>query len=435
MSIQANLGMNGKSAAAKQPRRTAAAPKGLSPAKKPLSPDAQKLSDGRVMKYRLQRAAQKLLPEWSVACCHRHSKERLTSDRVVDINLHRNSGKASFGNLVTCGSVWVCPVCGAKISEGRREELQTGMAFHIEQSGTVAMATYTVPHIFDQSLEHVLKRLSEALSRMKSWAAYKKIMKQVGSKGAVRSLEVTYGQNGWHPHAHELIFCDSRDDLLETLEQIRALWEKAVRLVGLGQINEHGFKVHNGDYAAEYVAKFGREAQTQHWGAASELTRFHSKKGVNKNRTPFDLLRDYLFLNCAQSGALFVEYAEAFKGKRQLFYSPGLKKHLGLKEVSDDELALDPEGPEVELIGSLDFEAWKTVLRHDARGEVLTLAELRGFGAVLQFVALLKAEKGRDVPYFSEQKRRVFGGLLAMKAYANPSRLFAPVAANGLQAH
>ena len=39
--------------------------------------------------------------------------------------------------LQTCGSVWVCPVCGAKVVERRRGEIQQAMAMHRACGGEV----------------------------------------------------------------------------------------------------------------------------------------------------------------------------------------------------------------------------------------------------------------------------------------------------------
>lgn len=245
------------------------------------------------------------------------------------------------------------------------------------------MMTNTFPHQLDQPLEENLKKLSEALSKFKGYAAVKRILKNCGSIGTIRSMEVTHGANGWHPHAHHLIFINNQSpDVIERLEQLRDLWGKAVHSVGLGQINEHGFKLNNGDYAADYIAKFGRESKG--WTVTHEMTKSHTKKGRAGSRTPFDLLRDYM-AGDNRAGALFIEYAKAFKGVRQLYYSPDLKKRLGMDEVSDQELAEDAF-EEKEIIGVLDQRLWQIALRTNTRGEVLHYAEKGGFQAVVDFL-------------------------------------------------
>ena len=38
-----------------------------------------------------------------------------------------------------------------------------------------------------------------------------------GFKGLIRSLEVTHGANGWHPHTHELWFLKGSAEGLQSL--------------------------------------------------------------------------------------------------------------------------------------------------------------------------------------------------------------------------
>lgn len=82
------------------------------------------------------------------------------------------------------------------------------------------------------------------------------------------------------------------------------------------------------------------------WGAAEELTLSNKKKGKKagrqgpKGRSPMELLA------LAADGAVdasqaWYEYALAFKGRRQLSWSPGLKAKLGIGEIGDSELADD----------------------------------------------------------------------------------------------
>ena len=65
--------------------------------------------------------------------------------------------------LQTCGSVWVCPVCGAKVVERRRGEIQQAMAMHRACGGEVHLLTLTVPHTRFDALEGLLERQGKAL--------------------------------------------------------------------------------------------------------------------------------------------------------------------------------------------------------------------------------------------------------------------------------
>lgn len=73
---------------------------------------------------------------------------------------------------------------------------------------------------------------------------------------------------------------------------------------------ENGVQVQDADYADRYVSK---------WGLEEEITKGHVKKGREDSLTPFDILRQSE--DDPHYGKLFRQYADAFKGKRQLVWS------------------------------------------------------------------------------------------------------------------
>ena len=82
------------------------------------------------------------------------------------------------------------------------------------------------------------------------------------------------------------------------------------------------------------------------------MTKGHIKKG-KAGGNAFDLLRAVLAdKEDKQAAALFAEFAKAFKGKRQLSWSNGLKAKFNLAEKNDEELASELED-NAELLGLL----------------------------------------------------------------------------------
>ncbi len=362
----------------------------------------------KIHRYKLQRQAQNLLPEYrNIASCGRNVQYR-ADNPGVDLIKNKSTGKVRFANVTTCKSVWACPICAHRVTEERRADLQTAVTLHSMKGGKVVLMTLTFPHDRDSSLKDLLKNLSDALKRFNAVRQYRNLLKEVGFLGGVRALEVTYGDNGWHPHIHVLLFINDTENATEILNQARDHWAKAVFKAGLGQINEHGFDVRGGDYAAEYVAKSGKEPDDAGWTAAHELTKAPVKMGRKKNSyTPFQLL-DASLQGDSQASALFVEYVGAFKGKRQLYWSPGLRDKLGLEqERSDDEILADaiPETPEeeTELVGTLKADDWNLVLSRNARGEVLVLAERHGWAGVRHLLDELRKRPPSDSgAYYTE---------------------------------
>ena len=192
--------------------------------------------------------------------------------------------------------------------------------------------------------------------------------------GTITATEVTHGAAaGWHTHFHEIAFiaAESEAEALALFAGVDRVWVACLRGLGLDGIEGRAFQVQGASAAGEYVGK---------WGAAEELALQNKKKGRRAGRTPWQLLADSRE-DWAAAG-LWKEFAAAFKGTRQLVWSPGLREAVGLNEVSDAAAAQD-DGPV--RVGSVGAGAWHG--KHGAadlgvkhrRGRLLAAAETRGF--------------------------------------------------------
>lgn len=344
-------------------------------------------TNARFNRFALQGAARNLLPGHRVKACVR----RITNvNGDVAILRSQTNDKCHFGGLQTCGSVWACPVCAAKISERRKLEVRQALDTHLAAGGGLEMITLTFPHARTDVLASLMAQLREAMRILKASRPYRNIRKMFEPLGSIRALEVTWGEaNGWHPHFHEVWFFPQP----LTVAQRRSVknlmfsgWSAACVAVGFPAPNrKRGVHIQPAESAADYIAKFGNEPR---WEAASELTKQHVKKSRDsKGRTPFDLLRDYADGN-KRAGALFAEYVDAFFGFRQLFWSKGLKAAFGIDQMTDEEIAA-AQDDKAKLVCRLQVDDWKRILRmaFDARATVLSLAENGGFEAVQRFVS------------------------------------------------
>ena len=318
-----------------------------------------------VSKWRLQEAARRLLPDkkgLQRCCCTRHKGG-------AGVKIWRGAHGAWFTGLVQCGSVWVCPVCAGKVAEGRAEELQRGIDYALETGHGCMMVTLTFSHGRGDILSDTLSGFSKALRALKSGRAYQTLFMDFGIIGEVRALEVTHGQaNGWHPHTHSITFARlklSNADRFKFECRLFVLWRAACAKAKIGA-PEFGPGVHvrPAKDAADYVAK---------WGFATEVTRSHIKTAKGGGRTPWQLLAD------ADSGDqraawLFREFAQCFHGKRQLYYSPGLRQKLGLLDELTDQQLLDIEPEEKTLVCEIDNDEWRMILRFKMREAVLSAA-------------------------------------------------------------
>lgn len=315
--------------------------------------------------------------------------------RIADLSMIRPADRASYHykGLVTCGNVWVCPICSAKIQERRRQEVEQAITWAKAQGRSGYVASFTFPHRIDQPLRDLLKLQRDALAHMRGSRAYMALMDRCKNAGRIRALEITHGLNGWHPHTHELLFLAPEVPAAWLRDELAELWLKSCRKVGLfvdGRDTEADFlrysvDVRDGDDGtADYLAKMDDQRQ---WGISHEVTKGSSKQGKRSGAHPFNLVENPATVN------LFIEYVDAMKGQRQLIWSRGLKAAAGVSEKSDDEIAQEETAKVADSI-PVTPGAWNVVLGNDARWELLNAAEKGGAAGAHEFLTLLGYREG-----------------------------------------
>jgi hypothetical protein len=262
------------------------------------------------------------------------------------------------------------------------------MEQHKAGGGQCLLLTLTFSHSFGDDIAKMLKAQASAWDVLNKNRSGRALWESLQTVGTVRALETTHGANGWHPHFHVLIFCASGVDRDQARQRFYDLWSAACVKFGLGApSSSHGVRLDGGEHASAYVTK-------GLWGLDHEMTKGHIKK-ASKGRSPFDLLRSYLYDDDKQAGALFREYAQAFHGKRQLQYSNGLKKLYQVEDLTDEELAALQDEP-ADLLGSIELEQWRLILAADLRGELLELAR-HGWEPVARLLSSLEDQQRRRV--------------------------------------
>ena len=360
---------------------------------------ARDLRASRAERFILKAMAGRLLPQGSrTSKCMRWR----VPNRDMQVVYSPAYQKANFQGLQVCASPWACPVCASKIAERRRVEVAAAIATAKASGLTVELLTLTFPHGLGDDLGTITSAALKAYSKLFSGKAGCKLRERIDLQGTIRALEVTHGENGWHPHFHVLMF--SGRGVSVTSDQVQAdialRWQNVCVSSGLPRPSlSHGCRVDGGDKAAGYVAKGAT------WGLESELTRGQAKiaKG-RKGRSPFALLRDYADGD-KQAGALFSEYARVFEGKRQLVWSNGLKRRFAVSEVSDDELANAIDDTPTRRLALLTDDQWRLIYRARLESVVLDLAEL----APESLAGFLASLPGRYPPTRATHGDRVAG--------------------------
>lgn len=279
------------------------------------------------------------------------------------------SGVARYSGLLTCGSVWECPTCATRIRAARATELERALDGH--DAGVVvehgrrkcrraAMLTLTISHGLGDDLRGMRKALGDAyrgLTRGKQWAAWKR---RAGVAGVIRCLEVTHGENGWHPHLHVLLLLDEpvRKAELGRGGEWSPAWrswlvERWTTMVRRYVGNDHApaephgvsLKPLNRD---TYLAKLGLEMADP-----------FAKGAKNGNRSPWQIAGDYARSRVAREGELWRAYCDGMRGAQQLCWSAGLKRRFGIANLSDEAL-LEEEGV-TKVVMRIPRDAWVVI--------------------------------------------------------------------------
>ena len=146
------------------------------------------------------------------------------------------------------------------------------------------MITFTFPHTANDKLKDLLTMFSKALSAFKSGEPFARFRRKYGFEGLIRSLEITRGGNGWHPHTHELFFIDKEIDECALKSWCIDRWLSVCIRAGLVSADDidkqDSFILHSLDFkfncsTSDYLAKFD---DSKNWGVDREIAKASSKK-------------------------------------------------------------------------------------------------------------------------------------------------------------
>ncbi|EXJ09037.1 protein rep [Nitrincola nitratireducens] len=368
------------------------------PSKSALSPDNSR--DLRAERYMLQAVAREVFVADGNKKKLQYPANRHRTAKCLHVRIAENVGikrsiehnKAFYVGLSICGNSWTCPVCAAKVQERRRLEIAQAFAYAYGSDRKMIMVTFTFPHYSFQTLSDLLSRQSEAYKRLRSGKAWEKTKGRIGFGGLIRSLEVTLGDNGWHPHTHEAWLVSKNADVTRLREEVAKRWLNVCKKAGLvpkgkeSAFLEHSVKITDNCDTSEYLAKHD---SSKHWGADRELAKANSKTSRSiKGFHPFALLADIASEEPARPDAAqrWLEYADAMKGRAQIFWSKGLKDEVGVKEKTDEEIAHEQED-KADSLALLTAHQWRIILRYKARAEILNIAEREGAAGIQRWLA------------------------------------------------
>ena len=274
-----------------------------------------------------------------------------------EVQVRANGQAVGYAGLATCGSIWACPVCNARVQAVRR--LEVGLAITTVQSsgGSAAFGAYTLRHHKGQRLEELWEALSYCWKSVTRDKSVKNTRKRLGYIGTIRAAECTHGCHGWHPHLHPVHLFE-RQLTAEEVKELEAVefraWASAAARKGLEAPNILAQDLHlvigsAGEVLGDYFTKTTYQPSAESVGYEMTSTQTKTRTRAKDSRTPWDILTDLRTWGLADDLELWQEWEKASKGKRALTWSRGLRARLDLDtEATDEEIASAEVGSAVD---------------------------------------------------------------------------------------
>lgn len=296
---------------------------------------------------------------------------------------------AGYVGLMTCGSVWTCPVCSAKIMMKRGLELAAGIDWWVSQDRNLLMSTTTARHNAGHDLRPLLDAVVKAWGAVTSGKLWMRDREDLALAGNVRDLEVIHGRNGWHPHNHSVMFVGAQVDdaaAARFADRSYTRWSASLTRQGYGSLpvgQDVVLITKDSDPAVlgRYLAKSPDKAFSVGQSVGYELTSTQSKSARSVGRTQWELARSAAEGD-TRDAALWRTFEKATRGRRQLSWSRGLRDLLRLgREETDEAIAGEVIGTESDSILSITAGGWVKVLARTGLALSLLLCLQQGGSA------------------------------------------------------
>jgi hypothetical protein len=312
--------------------------------------------------------------------------------------------RAYYGNLITCKSIWSCPVCAYGEALVRQERINNLLRDLPKTGAYLLFVTFTLQHNYKNSLDETLNLLNKSFKEFQQGSGYKSLQKQLELEGSIRVLEITHSHiNGWHPHLH-CVFVVDKETTPQFTKQSKELifnrWESIVKRNG-GFTNNLAIdvkRVYSDSPLSRYLSKL-----------AQELTQGINKKGRNGSRTPFAILADLfnyeykrppcsctyykenetLQLKKKCDLCLWLEYETTMKGKKQIGFSGvrSLEKRCEQleKESTQDEID-NMLYTSIEKFAELSNSTYNIIRYNKIANKILEIIETDGIPGFTKFM-------------------------------------------------
>lgn len=382
-------------------------------------------ADARAARFQGRHALHKITTVERCRDCGREPVGSTVGIRRTD------DGIVGFAGVESCGRVWLCPVCNAKVMATRAIEIGAALSWAARTDRHVIWGSLTCQHDSTTTLESLLDIQTDAwryVMNSREWRAANatitvdhqhagcpndcpedhdhrgcpmdcdrkrdvKLTDVDGRVGYIRAAELTTGSNGWHPHFHPLIIWQgSREDAEAFAAAVVELWVTGVKKAGGYARAEGGQQLRLVSGVEIFDTLTGYVTKSTYDAASLALETVWSQGKSGRNRA-YGTTSHWGMLASIEAGykagladdiERWWELEEAMTGHRMITWSRGLRDFAGLGLETDDETEAAKEvGDEQDTVCYLSAQGWMDIRdRPEVLALILTTLEGGGFPAL-----------------------------------------------------
>jgi hypothetical protein len=302
-------------------------------------------------------------------------------------------GVVGLAGLVSCGRIWLCPVCNAKVMAKRAIEIGLALAWASTKDMHVIWGSLTVRHHASSDLRALIslqRRAWEGLVLSKNWRRKSATLTvshvcdevcpldctrqrdvidsmSAGRVGYIRASEITIGVNGWHPHFHPMIIWRGTKESAQAFaDWTTARWVEEVKILGGDANLDGGQQLRVLSSAESFDALSGYVTKQTYDGTALALEMVWSQgKGARPGKRVASTVPHWALLHDIDNGEYsavvrWEELETAVIGHRMISWSRGLRSFAALgSETSDENIVAAELGTSEDSVCFLTTDGWQ----------------------------------------------------------------------------
>jgi hypothetical protein len=316
---------------------------------------------------------------------------------IGSVVIGRKGEHAAQRGLFTCGSIWACPVCSAKILTYRFHEISKALKTWESKGGSFIFQTLTLSHQLGDSVAKQRSLLTIGWNAITK-GSFSKANSENGQIGYFKVLEPSFGENGPHLHLHIVRFLEREmpaPDAKAWMERVANRWIEAIAKSGgrkASMVAQHYKQMSSASQLVGYFTKnFDNAAYGLDWARTNTSSSFPA----------WGLLSKALAHPNTSFRRAWNAFERESKNMRQITWSRELRQILGMgNEIDDKDISAD--NPQFVPVIQISRNSVRTfgnlgrlhsvILRHVERGDV-SLAEQVLTEHGIEFVRLEQSRK------------------------------------------